>query len=252
MSQLRLQQVRGILREIKNPRPIFLDWLHLKRRPYVARTRGGVEMELRPGRGDWFSFYENLIDRQYLRDGQRLAPGDAVIDIGANIGCFSALAALRVGPGGKVIAAEPAAATYRQLVSNLERNHSSNVIPRQVAVGGRAGTIQIRSSANALYSSVFSNVGGHDVEGQIETVPLVTLDQLMQEAGLRGCALLKVDCEGAEYDIFQSMETDTAARIDQIVMEVHDIPGHDPHALLARLRELGFDIRPGNPLYAWR
>jgi FkbM family methyltransferase len=252
LAQLRLRQLGGILRDVRNPLPLVLDWLHLKRRPYVARTRAGLEMELRPGLGDWFSFYENLVDQQYLRNGQRLSPGDAVIDVGANIGCFSTLAASRVGRSGKVIAAEPSTPTYRQLLANLERTGSSNVTPRHVAVGGRTGSVQIRSARNALYSSIYSQVGGREVGGQVETVPLVTVDQLMREADLDRCALLKVDCEGGEYEIFECMQRETAARIEQIVMELHEIPHRNPHALLNRLRELGFDVRPGNPVYASR
>lgn len=252
MAQLRLQQVRGILRDVRNPLPILLDWVRLKRKPYVARTRTGIAIELRPGRGDWFSFYENLIDRQYLRLGQRVCAGDNVIDVGANIGCFSALAASLVGPSGKVVAAEPAASTYRQLVANLERGRLSNAVTFQVAVGGRAGTAQIRSSSNSLYSSIYPQVGGHNVDGTIESVPLVTIEQLMRESDLSRCALLKMDCEGAEYDVVESMSHDTAMRIDQIVMELHDIPGRSPHALLDQLRTLGYSISAGTIVYAWR
>jgi FkbM family methyltransferase len=247
-----MRQLGGILRGVDNPVPLVLDWLRLKRRPYVARASVGLEMELRPGLGDWFSFYENLVHQQYLRDGQRLLPGDAVIDVGANIGCFSILAASRVGSWGKVIAAEPSSATYGQLLANLKRSGLSNITARQVAVGGRTGFAEMRNSRNALCSSIYSEVGGREVDGHVETVPVVTIDQLMREAVLSRCALLKVDCEGAEYEIFEQMDRDTAARIDQIVMELHEIPGRNPHALLNRLRELGFRVRPGNPLYAWR
>jgi FkbM family methyltransferase len=247
-----MRQLGGILRGVDNPVPLVLDWLRLKRRPYVARARVGLEVELRPGLGDWFSFYENLVHQQYLRDGQRLSPGDAVIDIGANIGCFSVLAASRVGSWGRVIAAEPSSATHRQLLTNIKRSGLSNVTPRQVAVGGRAGFAQIRNSGNALCSSIYSEVGGREVNGYVETVPVVTVAALMGEACMTRCALLKVDCEGAEYEIFEQMDHDTAGRIDQIVMEVHQMPGRDPHALLSRLRELGFQVRPGSPLYASR
>ena len=252
LTQLRMRQLGGILLGVDNPVPLVLDWMRLKRRPYVARTRVGVEMELRPGLGDWFSFYENLVHQQYLRDGQRLLPGNAVIDIGANIGCFSVLAASRVGSWGKVIAAEPSSASYGQLLANLRRSGLSNVTPRQVAVAGRGGLVEIRNSRNALCSSIYAEVGGREVDGYIETVPALTVDELMRESGIARCALLKVDCEGAEYDIFEQMDHDTAERIEQIVMEVHEIPGRDPHALLRRIRELGFHVRPGNPLYAFR
>lgn len=68
-----------------------------------------------------------------------LARGDTVVDIGANIGFFSILAAQTVGPEGLVIAFEPAPETRQRLERNLALNRIDNVLVRQEAVSDTDG-----------------------------------------------------------------------------------------------------------------
>ncbi len=64
-----------------------------------------------------------------------LRPGDVVVDVGANIGYFTLLAARLVGSSGRVHALEPSVGTYERLVANLELNDAANVVPERVAAG---------------------------------------------------------------------------------------------------------------------
>jgi hypothetical protein len=63
---------------------------------------------------------------------------------------------------------------------------------------------------------------------------------------------MKIDCEGGEYGIFDSMTADLAARIDQISMEIHRLPNRTPEEIVQRLHQLGFQVRHTSPLYAHR
>jgi hypothetical protein len=54
--------------------------------------------------------------------------------------------------------------------------------------------------------------------------------------------LLKVDCEDSEHEIFKRLSPELATRIDQIVMEVHQVPGKSLEALHANLRARGFSV----------
>src|SRR5436189_6431842 len=56
-----------------------------------------------------------------------LRPGDVFVDVGANIGLFTLIAASCVGPKGKVVAFEPTTVTYTRLVENIRLNHLYNV-----------------------------------------------------------------------------------------------------------------------------
>ena len=216
-------------------------------------------MEIRPQRGDRYTFYETLIRNSYLSQGQQLRPGDTVIDIGANIGCFCVLAARAVGPTGRVIAVDPEQSSFDSLQGNIRLNRCKNVDARRLAIGGSSGSIDLHVSDTALFSSIYTEVGGvkteaplHATGSTVQRVPMSTLEALMDDADVGQCNYLKVDCEGAEHDIFREMDQDTADRIDQITMEVHHVPGAEPQALPSQLTELGFQQESSSLLYAWR
>jgi FkbM family methyltransferase len=246
-----LDQLRVLWRDLRNPFPVVMDRLGLRSRPYVVRWRRGLSTELRPASGDRYGLYE-VLRGDYTAQGQTLAPGDTVLDIGANIGCFSLLAATLVGPEGRVIAVEPEAATYQQLVRNIERNQLTNVVPCRCAVGGAEGTVQLRVSRTSLFSSVFAHVDDHDIDGEVQEVRLLTLETLMREHDVENCAYLKLDCEGAEYDILDSLDGAVADRVRQVSLEVHRVPERSTAELVARMASLGFDQMCDQPVHYYR
>src|SRR5437879_3937805 len=63
-----------------------------------------------------------------------LRPGDVFVDVGANIGLFTLVAALRVGSTGRVFAFEPTSETFERLVANVRLNKFTNVSPHRVAL----------------------------------------------------------------------------------------------------------------------
>lgn len=236
-----LQKLMYLLSGVSNPIPAGLDRLGWRRKPYVLRLRtSGDLMELRPQSGDLFGFYEIMLRKDYFAAGQTLRPGGTVIDIGANIGCFSVLAAKIVGPTGHVYAVEPEESTYRQLVRNIQLNRLVNVTPLKLAVGDTEGLITLHADTNRLFSSIFSSVNGHVVKGDDQEVQVTTLESLMNLHGIQRCEYLKLDCEGAEHRIVASLSEAAAARIDQITMELHKVPGFTGDALTHRLGDLGY------------
>jgi FkbM family methyltransferase len=250
-----LGQFAGFARHVRNPIPAYLDWARLRKSPYRVQTHDGFDLRLRCNGGDRYAFYENLIRRDYLSGGQELGLGDTVIDIGANIGCFTVLASRAVGPVGRVVAAEPDPATYPFLEENVGRNSpSGHVALRRVAVGGHSGTARLISSATALFSSIYQRVDSRQVDGDVVEVELVTIDQLMDGAGIDRCRLLKLDCEGAEYEILETMTPEVAGRIDQVTMEVHQVEGRSFPELTGHLQRLGYAVvsHSDRPLYARR
>jgi FkbM family methyltransferase len=235
-----------------NPLPMLFDYLGLKRRPYVMRTRDGHAIEIRPGTSDRFFFREVLVHLEYLRQGQTISPGDTVVDIGANIGCFSILAARRAGPTGRVIAVEPGPAAYEQLCRNLELNALDNVTLVRAAVGDRDETARFHVYDKSGLSSLYESVDGRNAAGQTVDVEVMTLATLFAAQRIHRCDYLKVDCEGGEYAIVRGMGPDLASRIRQITLEVHRIPDHEPAEVRERLTALGFEIVRGPLLYGRR
>jgi len=88
------------------------------------------------------------------------------------------------------------------------------------------------------------------------SVPSVTLRDIFEEHRIRRCDFLKIDCEGAEYDILYSSSPDVLERVDQIAMEVHHGEGERENidAMTSFLESRGFMTRqrPVGKLWAWR
>ena len=122
-----------------------------------------------------------------------------MINIGANIGCFSILASRAVGPRGRVIAIKPPdMETYRQLVRNIQLNALVNIVPLRLAIAGEEGTATSQLDRQALFSFIFSSVDGRAVHGTDQDVRMTTLETVMQEQEVSRCDYLKLDCEGAD------------------------------------------------------
>jgi FkbM family methyltransferase len=241
------------LREVKTPVRLMLDKAGLLKEPYVLRTRDGFRILVRPGSGDRFIACRALVHRTHLSEGQKLNRGGVVIDVGANIGAFTILAARHVGPSGRVIAIEPEAGNYKQLVANVALNEPAGVETHQLAVGAREGTVQLRTGVRASLASFYAEVDHHRQDGQVQDVRMRPLEALMDEARIDRCDLLKLDCEGAEYDILFNMQPSVAERIAQISLEAHKVEGRHPQELGERLRTLGYQVRPGPiVMFAWR
>ena len=124
-----------------------------------------------------------------------LRPGDVAVDAGANIGLFSLVAAVAVGPSGRVIACEPSPGTAALLRSNVERNRFHWLDVRQVAVAERAGVLQMHVFSPGSGSSSFApaDIG----TGERVEVPVATLDELAGDL-LDRVRVVKIDVEGAE------------------------------------------------------
>lgn len=247
----KFRQSAAFIRHSRTPLPLILDSFKLKRRPFIAVSSEDLKLELWPGDGESFTFYENLIRRDYLQNGIQLGPGDNVIDVGANIGAFAVLAAHRVGPEGKVFAFEPATATFARLQRNVQLNQLKNVTAINAAVGGTNGEAQLHLADRSALATLHEKFDGRESVAT-ETVRVQTLASVMDGFALDRVTLLKLDCEGAEYDILGRLEPETARKIMQIAIEVHRIPGHDTAEIPRILQSLGFTTQNTYPLVAFR
>ncbi len=240
---LKKRVILGFARHSATPAALILDSLRLMPWSFEAKTRDGLKLHLRPRRGESFTFYENLIRRDYLFPGVRLNRGDTIVDVGANIGSFTVLAASLVGSTGRVIAVEPEARTYRRLLHNIATNALDNVTPVMAAIARESGTVQLNVNCVSSLSSI---VTGRT--GKAQAAPAMSLEQLLQRYRLGSVDLLKLDCEGAEHEIFDVVSQSVASRISQIVGEIHDVPGRNVGAFKSALRSLGY-VLEGTDLF---
>ncbi len=189
-----------------------------------------------------FLFHEIWVKELYSPRGYDIGKDDVVVDIGANIGVFATFAATRA-PGVKVYAYEPFPANVFWLRKNAAESNLDNINIYELAVAGMPGTrtLQVNDQwiTHSLYEASTKNQG--------LAVNCTTLDSIINEVGR--CDLLKLDCEGSEYEILSNSLPETLRRVKRIVGEYHEGPGFPGTGLeLCRLLESkGFKISTMSP-----
>lgn len=164
-----------------------------------------------------------------------LGPLSTVVDLGANRGEFAKQ--VRDYFGCRVIAVEanPKLIPEVRAVPGVEAHHC--------AVAGRDGEVAFHFSNESEAGAVVPGV--RHATGEIVSVPARTLRSLLQEAKVEHVHLLKVDIEGAEVEVVDSLSDEEIQRIDQITLEFHDFCGlvstADVRRICDRLSRLGFD-----------
>ena len=188
---------------------------------------------------DVWSIKETFLNRFYERYGCIIQDGWCVIDIGAGVGDFSLLAGVRT-PHGKVFAFEPFPESYELLIENIKQNSCKNIIASPEAVGTKEGQMQLDLSNQEplQFSARTETIATHTID-----VSCVTLTQVFDRHQIHHCQLLKMDCEGAEYEILFSLPQDVLHRIDAIVLEYHDdVTAYTHHDLVRFFKEREFTV----------
>jgi FkbM family methyltransferase len=188
-------------------------------RPYRRLTLGEFQVLIRR-HAPWDEAAARRVIEQkdYTRPGHEIGPTDTVIDIGANIGCF-ALVAGKAASRGRVLAFEPDPGNFELVIRNVELNRLSNVTGVQCAVSGKPGTLRLFQGAHGpLHTTLTDRV---DERASVTEVTAVTLPQIMDRYHIERCDFLKMNCEGAEYEILYNTPADYLRRIDRIALEYH-------------------------------
>lgn len=168
---------------------------------YLDEAEDSVKNWLKQGIG-WEGYIRNLLE-QYIR------PGTVAIDIGAFNGVHTISMAKAVGKKGRVIAFEPQAKIYRELVQNCLLNKLNNVEAWHCAIGNEQGQVALCHDPK-MEAGTWIGVNG------TELVELRTLDSFH----LRNISLMKIDAEGFEDKVLDGAKETLSANKPVIIIEI--------------------------------
>lgn len=147
-------------------------------------------------RNIYLGSYEQGETSRLLR---HLRPGATFVDVGANVGYYTAMASSIVGAG-RVLAYEPNPCAYQRLTAWARANHATNVIPVCAALGSKEGTLTTYfedgdTGTTSLVPALARRTGNETV------VNVRTLDSEAERLGIRD--VMKIDVEGYEPQVFK-------------------------------------------------
>lgn len=213
-------------------------------RPLSRRTRAGPVVTVPPGDGTWCTVVEVFgRDAYRLRDLKITTKAPLFVDIGANIGAFALYACLP-WPDARVVCLEPAPGAFAHLVANLEANGCAarvDAVAAAVTGDAAASSVSLFERPSDSCTSTTIKAFAHDAArppGRWLRVAAVCLDHLLP--GFEGGVdCLKMDVEGAEYDIVQGTRLDTLRRLRHVVVEYHPVPERGVGELVERFEQAG-------------
>lgn len=179
----------------------------------------------------WVAVKDNLLLSEYERCGIRLSDcKGTVVDAGAHVGLFALRAAVHAA---HVVAIEPHPVTSTLLTLNLRKNRIQNVTVIEKALWGANEPLEIAEGSHSAAHAVNSG------ECRGSGVEAITLDELLEASGR--VDLLKLDIEGAEFEAITRARSETLAKLNAVVGELH-LAGRSNGAteVVEKLRSAGF------------
>lgn len=250
----RIRALRAVLRRLPRGRYSVLTAVAPSRGRFtsnLARDAGGASFAC--DLGDQISrevcltgLYEPPVTRVVQ---QHLRPGGIVVDVGANWGYFSLLAAPTVGDTGSVFALEPDPRQFEALSRNISGNGFHQVTALPAAASASEGRLSLvgydEGQANRGVSRVadLSNPSTAASAERRFDVRATSVDLLT--SAFPRVDVVKIDVEGAEDEVLEGMRDGLAARrYRALVLELHPdllrARGIDPAACVTRMRDHGY------------
>ena len=197
----------------KNPILILKNYIKKKSLSEI-RLRSGHILYCSDHPHDIITFFVIFIKKDY----GSIKKNSVIMDIGENIGFFSIYAVINGAK--KVYCYEPNSQAFKILKKNIKQNYFSNkVCAFQKAITSNNGKFISIPLNSSPYNQVTKNLFKKNFK--YETISTVSLNNQILINNIKKIDLIKIDCEGAEYDIFPSLTRKTIKIIKEIRMEVH-------------------------------
>lgn len=166
-----------------------------------------------------------------------IKPGSIILDVGANIGVYSLIAARHTGSKGRVYAFEPVPENFELLSRNIRQNELKNVVCINKAVGSSNGKIEMEIEKGSIATHYVSSSPKNPT-----AVPVTTIDSFIKNKKISRVDLIKMDIEGYEgFAIEGGLSLLKQPRIKLLMEFSADfiaLSGKQPEAVAAKLLEL--------------
>ncbi|MEM3373006.1 MAG: FkbM family methyltransferase [Candidatus Anstonellales archaeon] len=242
-----------LILNLKNWYLFIANYLGLvKSKTLIYETRNGIKIKVRTNSYDSRVVSEIICYRIYQKDGFEIKDNYVIVDIGANIGCYALFAAFSAD-NVKVFCFEPNEENYNLLMENIAMNGlKGKIIPYKYAVAGQNKKVELLVSKSQFNTKHYESISMY--EGIIKNIPdtheilkeevdAISLEKVFKLCQIDKIDLLKLDCEGAEYEIILSSSSDTLRKISKIVLEYHRFDNKDENVLKDFLISHGFSVQ---------
>lgn len=197
----------------------------------------------------WMGYYNRdivaLLDRV-------VEQGMTVVDVGANIGEITLVAANRTGPGGRVIAFEPVDRLADKLQTNIDRNRLTHATVVRAGLSDQRGTALIydtwqpgrQGDENYGLGSLY---GGGIGKRPLQQIAITTLDGFFSEHPEGRVDLIKIDIEGSELPCLKGARGTLERFRPMLIIEVQQqsaaAGGYRPEDILDYVADLGYSVQ---------
>ena len=208
-------------------------------------TRAGLRIDCPNQPGSRVPIYEIFAEDSYHFDwflGSLAERPIQAMDIGGQIGTFSCRLA-QVHPFATIATYEPSATSATFLRRNIEQNHFADritVVEKALAANVGFAEFEDNDGGSGLNHLVYN--GGSTETRSTTRVETTTFDEAVA-AGGAALDLVKMDCEGGEYDLVYASSPANWASVQRLVIEYHPVPGQSWAELRTWLEGVGLSVQ---------
>lgn len=201
--------------------------------PFINGTRLLVQKGMHGATGNIYVGLMEFEDMAFVL--HVLRKEDVFIDVGANVGVYSLLAASR---GAQVLAIEPVPETYNQLLDNININRFQNCIdPMNIGVGRGPGRLHFSTQMGPTNHVIPK---GEELDNSV-TVKVNSLDEMMLKEKV---TMIKIDVEGYEKEVLDgSTHLLKLNTLQAVLIELNGLGtryGFNDEEIHAQLTRFGF------------
>lgn len=193
-------------------------------------TRSGIRIIIRSNSTDIMALTNIWVLNDYSNSKISIHDEDIIIDIGAHIGLF-ALYVAQFCKNGKIFCIEPDPENFKLLEQNIKENQILNAFIFNIAISKNSFKIN-------LYQS--DDKSGHSIilpSSKSIKVESTTLNDFLCKSKISHCSILKLDCEGAEYEIIESLSKENFQIFQNIILEYHFLDSK-PNLIINLIKQL--------------